>query len=121
MGAGTSRFPALAIGILLEKNAHAFYQASAKREEDEVIRGFFRELAERENGHYHLLLHEDEALRDAYWSENRFSPLLRRASRHLINQRNACFAPDNRRYSGLTGSRNVFAFPCGVFRFSVSA
>jgi len=66
---------ALSIGILLEKNAYEFYVASAERAEDERVSEFFRELAEWENGHYQLLLREDDALRDAYWSENRFVPL----------------------------------------------
>jgi rubrerythrin len=66
---------ALSIGILLEKNAHAFYAEKAKREEEGAVRDLFLELADWENGHYQMLLREDEMLRDAYWSENRFSPL----------------------------------------------
>ena len=66
---------ALSIGILLEKTAYEFYAASAERADDETASRFLRELADWENGHYQLLLREDDALRDAYWSENRFVPL----------------------------------------------
>jgi rubrerythrin len=66
----------LSIGILLEKNAEAFYRSAAAEEPDPAIRGFLLELAEWEAGHYRMLTREDEALRDAYWNESRFSPLL---------------------------------------------
>jgi rubrerythrin len=66
---------ALSIGILLEKTAYGFYAASAEKASDAAVRRFFRELAEWENGHYQLLLREDDALRDSYWQENRFAPL----------------------------------------------
>jgi rubrerythrin len=66
---------ALSIGILLEKNAYEFYATQAERAEDESVRRLFRELAEWENGHYQLLLREDEALRETYWNQNRFTPL----------------------------------------------
>jgi len=67
---------ALSIGILLEKNAYAFYSSRAAEARDEEVARFFRELAEWENGHYQLLLRQDEAVKEAYWSENRFAPLL---------------------------------------------
>ena len=67
---------ALSIGILLEKNAQVFYRTAAEEEPNPSIRAFLRELADWENGHYEILAREDEAMRDAYWSENRFSPLL---------------------------------------------
>jgi len=67
---------ALSIGILLEKNAHAFYSRRAAEAQDEEVSRFFRELAEWENDHYELLLRQDEAVKEAYWSENRFAPLL---------------------------------------------
>ncbi len=67
---------ALSIGILLEKNAYAFYTQQADAAEDEAVAGFFRELAEWENTHYRLLLRQDEALKEEYWNENRFAPLL---------------------------------------------
>jgi rubrerythrin len=67
---------ALSIGILLEKNAYEFYSRQADTAEDEAVAGFFRELAEWENTHYRLLLREDEAIKEEYWNENRFAPLL---------------------------------------------
>jgi len=67
---------ALSIGILLEKNAYEFYSRHADTAEDEAVAGFFRELAEWESVHYQLLLREDEAMKEEYWNENRFAPLL---------------------------------------------
>ena len=67
---------ALSIGILLEKNAEAFYRKAAEEETDPAARRFLGELADWERGHYEMLLREDEALRDDYWNANRFSPLL---------------------------------------------
>ena len=66
---------ALSIGILLEKQAFEFYTRQAEAAEDESVREFFRELTNWEDGHYRMLLREDEALKDEYWSENRFEPL----------------------------------------------
>ncbi len=67
---------ALSIGILLEKDAEALYRKAADGERDPAIQAFLRELAEWEGEHYEMLAGEDEYLRDLYWSENRFSPLL---------------------------------------------
>lgn len=66
---------ALSIGILLEKNSESLYRQAAAEEPDPEIRGFLTELADWEAGHYRTLLAEDELLRDAYWNENRFSPI----------------------------------------------
>jgi rubrerythrin len=66
---------ALSIGLLLEKAAQSFYAAQAEQAEDGSVERFFRELAEWESGHYQLLLQQDESLKEAYWSENRFAPL----------------------------------------------
>ena len=67
---------ALSIGILLEKNAYEFYSRQAEAAEDQAVATFFRELADWENAHYQLLLRQDEALKEEYWNQNRFSPLL---------------------------------------------
>ena len=67
---------ALSIGILLEKNAYAFYSRQADAAEDEAVARFFRDLAEWESGHYRLLLRQDDELKEEYWSRNRFAPLL---------------------------------------------
>jgi rubrerythrin len=66
---------AISIGLLLEKEAFQFYTNQADEAEDQVISAFFRELAAWEDGHYRMLLREDEALKDDYWAENRFEPL----------------------------------------------
>ncbi len=66
---------ALSIGILLEKQAIAFYTAQAEAADAEPVRAFFQELATWEEGHYRMLLREDEDLRDDYWQANRFEPL----------------------------------------------
>jgi len=67
---------ALSIGILLEKNAYAFYARAADAATDAAVARFFRGLADWEDAHFRLLLRQDEALKEEYWSENRFSPLL---------------------------------------------
>ncbi len=67
---------ALSIGMLLEMQSLEFYVEQAQQAQDESVKAFFRELAAWENGHYQMLLREDEWLKEAYWEENRFAPLL---------------------------------------------
>ena len=67
---------ALSIGILLEKQSFEFYERQAEASEQVSVQDFFRQLANWEDGHYRMLLREDEALKEEYWSENRFEPLL---------------------------------------------
>jgi len=67
---------ALSIGILLEKQSVEFYTKQAQISEDASVQQLFRELATWEQGHYEMLLKEDEALKEEYWSANRFKPLL---------------------------------------------
>ncbi|MCK5246859.1 ferritin family protein [Candidatus Bipolaricaulota bacterium] len=67
---------ALSIGILLEKQSYEFYVRQAEVAEDANVKAFFHELAVWEEGHYQMLLKEDEALKEEYWSENRFAPLV---------------------------------------------
>jgi rubrerythrin len=67
---------ALSIGILLEKQSFEFYTRQAEASDDATVREFFSKLASWEEGHYQMLLREDEALKEEYWSENRFAPLL---------------------------------------------
>jgi rubrerythrin len=67
---------ALSIGILLEKQAFEFYARQSETSDDANVRAFFHKLASWEEGHYRMLLQEDEALKEEYWSENRFEPLL---------------------------------------------
>ena len=82
--------PMLEAVLRTERDGFEFHTMTAETSEDpgaeeafvhladEEIRGFFRELAEWEDGHYQLLLHEDEALGDVYWSELRFNPLVQK-------------------------------------------
>lgn len=67
---------ALSIGILLEKQSFEFYSKQSAASDDASVREFFAKLAAWENSHYQMLLREDEALKEEYWSENRFEPLL---------------------------------------------
>jgi len=65
---------ALSIGIQLEADAQRFYKEQADLAEDPEVTRFYRDLARWEAGHYHALLSQQEALKEAYWAENRFSP-----------------------------------------------
>lgn len=67
---------ALTIGTLLERQAFEFYTRQAEVSQDVNVREFFLELANWEEGHYRMLLREDEALKEQYWSENQFERLL---------------------------------------------
>lgn len=67
---------ALSIGLLLERNAIAFYSKLAEEAETEALKVFFRQLADWEDTHYQLLLKLDEDLKEDYWTKNRFAPLL---------------------------------------------
>ena len=67
---------ALSIGLLLERNAIAFYSKLSEEAETEALKVFFRQLADWEDSHYQLLLRLDEDLKEDYWTRNRFAPLL---------------------------------------------
>ena len=67
---------ALSIGILLEKQSYEFYVRQAEAAKDETLRTFFQALARWEDGHYRMLLREDEAMQSEYWAANRFEPLV---------------------------------------------
>lgn len=75
--AATAHFElsALAIGAELELNAVRHYQAEAAAAPDPEVRRFFDELAAWESGHYEALSRELEALREAHWNANGFSPM----------------------------------------------
>jgi rubrerythrin len=64
---------ALSIGIQLEVTAENFYRARAAEADNPEIRGFFLQLADWEAGHYQALLCQHDALKEDYWSANRFS------------------------------------------------
>ena len=65
---------ALSIGIQLELDAMNFYKAQADAAEDDVVRGFFHELAEWETGHYQALLTQQGELKEDYWAAGGFAP-----------------------------------------------
>lgn len=65
----------LSVGIQLELNAMMFYLARAEETKNDTVRTFYKDLAEWERGHYNLLLNQQEALKEEYWTENRFSPM----------------------------------------------
>ncbi len=74
--AGEAHFEmtALAVGIQLELQAETFYKAQAEACAEDGLATFWNELAEWESGHYHLLLKQQEYLKEDYWSTNSFSP-----------------------------------------------
>lgn len=65
---------ALSVAIQLELSAMQFYNAEAGTAPDAAIRKFYVDLARWESGHYHLLLKQQELLRDDYWAEAGFAP-----------------------------------------------
>lgn len=65
---------ALAIGIQLELSAIKFYQDQADKMTDLEAKKFYQELASWESNHYQLLLHQQEALKQDYWSASDFAP-----------------------------------------------
>ena len=70
------KMAALSIGVLLEKQAFEFCTRQVEVSRDVNVLEFFLELANWQEGHYRMLLREDEALKEKCWSENRFEPLL---------------------------------------------
>ena len=74
--AGEAHFEmtALSVGIQLELQAEVFYRKQADACGDEGLAAFWNELADWESGHYHLLLKQQEFLKEDYWSTNSFSP-----------------------------------------------
>ncbi|MBN2563596.1 MAG: ferritin family protein [Phycisphaerae bacterium] len=65
---------ALSIGLQLEADAMAFYQAEAEAANDPYVRRFYAELAGWEAGHYRALLQQQEELKEEYWSNSGFAP-----------------------------------------------
>jgi len=74
--AGEAHFEmtALSVGIQLELQAEQFYRAQALGCGDDGLARFWSELADWESSHYHLLLKQQEYLREDYWNDNSFSP-----------------------------------------------
>ncbi|MFC1888499.1 ferritin family protein [Thermodesulfobacteriota bacterium] len=65
---------ALSIGIQLELAASKFYKDQAEAASELAVKTFFLELAEWETGHYEVLLRQQEALKEDYWTDAGFSP-----------------------------------------------
>ena len=60
---------ALSIGIQLESNAVAFFDAAARKASDPQIGGFFRFLADWEGSHLRTLQHLYDSIRTDPWPE----------------------------------------------------
>lgn len=65
----------LSVGVQLELLAMDFYKEQADKATNLEVASFFRELAEWEAEHYRVLLRQQEALKESYWANNRFSPM----------------------------------------------
>ncbi len=65
---------ALSVGAQLELNAIRHYTQAATDASDPVVRAFYKELAEWEQGHYDALTTQQEMLKEDYWSAAGFAP-----------------------------------------------
>ena len=65
---------ALSVGIQLEESAIQFYKGQSELATDEITKAFFDELAQWEKGHYHMLLAEQQKLKNDYWQDSGFAP-----------------------------------------------
>jgi rubrerythrin len=65
---------ALSIGINLELSAVRFYKDQAAQAGNEIVKTFYNELADWEQGHYQALLQQHESLKEDYWAGGGFSP-----------------------------------------------
>jgi rubrerythrin len=67
-------FSAISVATLLEKNAFEFYRKAAEDTDDEVLKSFFKKMANWEMSHYDELLEISESAQTECWQENRFEP-----------------------------------------------
>jgi rubrerythrin len=65
---------ALSIAIQMELSAVNFYRDRAGESDDETVKQFFNELSQWESGHYNVLLNQQQALKEDYWTDGGFSP-----------------------------------------------
>lgn len=65
---------ALSIGIQLEINSESHYRRLAESVRHAELKKFYLELAEWESGHYQRLLHQQNSLKEDYWSSGGFTP-----------------------------------------------
>ncbi|MBN2525955.1 MAG: ferritin family protein [Deltaproteobacteria bacterium] len=64
----------LSVGVQLELNAMQTYREMASKTYDKVVSGFYLDLANFENSHYRMLVAQQDALKEAYWTANHFQP-----------------------------------------------
>jgi rubrerythrin len=65
---------ALAIAVTLELSAINHYREQASKALLPEVRQFFEDLANWESAHYQLLLNQQQALQNDYWTASGFSP-----------------------------------------------
>jgi rubrerythrin len=65
---------ALSIGVQLELSAINFYKAESAKYSDPTVKKFYADLAEWESTHYHMLLKQQEELKEDYWRDSNFYP-----------------------------------------------
>jgi rubrerythrin len=66
---------ALSIGAQLELTSRHFYREQAGMADDQVIKGFYEELAAWEGEHYTALMRQLDEFKEDRWRDARFSPL----------------------------------------------
>jgi len=66
-------FGAVGVGITLETNAIAHFNAAARAATDAEVRHFYEVLAQWEQGHFQALSQLEETLREEFWSNSGFS------------------------------------------------
>lgn len=65
---------ALSIGIQLELSAIKYYREQVELNEDKSVKAMYRALAEWEQGHYDMLVRQQNMLKEDYWSSGGFTP-----------------------------------------------
>jgi rubrerythrin len=74
IGGAHYEMTALSVGVQLELSAVTFYKGEANAFEDPVVKAFYNDLAEWEQGHLDALRSQAEDLREDYWDKGGFSP-----------------------------------------------
>ncbi|UCF69693.1 MAG: ferritin family protein [candidate division WOR-3 bacterium] len=67
---------ALSIGALLESNSIDFYRKMKEISDDPSARALYQQLQHWEENHLEAITRQLELLKEDYWAEQRFSPLL---------------------------------------------
>jgi rubrerythrin len=74
LGEAHYEMSALSVGAQLELNSMNFYRAQAEKAGDPIVKAFFGELADWESTHYHMLINQQEQIKEDYWFQNKFYP-----------------------------------------------